>query len=119
MDYGVVYNPGMALSEYVPATFHDYALRRFINDFKWKSNRPGSESKGFPESEKHQIFRSLQLYIEDTKINESEEKKYLILPTSGPRKFSAQKSDHAKKFMAEYEKFENGPKVNEYFDEVF
>ena len=119
MDYGVVYSPGMSLSEYVPATFHDYALRRFINDFKWKSNRPGSESKGFPESAKHQIFRSLQLYIKDTKINESEEKKYLILPTSGPRKFSGQKSDHAKEFMVEYEKFENGPKVNEYFDEVF
>ena len=119
MDYPVVYSPGMQETEYVPATYHDDGLRRIIHDFQWRSKRPGSESKGFPESAKHQIFRSLQLYIEDTKINKSEEKKYLILPSSGPRKFSGQKSDHAKEFMVEYEKFENGPKVNEYFDEVF
>ena len=78
MDYPVVYSPGMQLTEYIPATFHDEGLKRVLHDFQWTSKRPGSESKGFPESAKHQFFKSLQLYIKDTKNNEHEEKKHLI-----------------------------------------
>mgnify|MGYP006100444453 CR=1 FL=1 len=118
MDYPVVYAPGMQLTEYVPATYHDDALRRVLHDFQWRSKRPGSESKGFPESAKHQIFRSLQLYIKDTKNNEHEERKHLILPIPNPKQTGHQKSYYANQFMEEYENFEKQP-VQEHFKKVF
>ena len=105
-DYPVVYSPGMQATEYVPATYHDDGLRRIVHDFQWRSKRPGSESKGFPESAKHQFFRSLQLYIKDTKNNEHEERKHLILPIPNPKQPEQQKSYYANQFMKEYEIFE-------------
>jgi len=117
-DYPVVYSPGMQETEYVPATYHDDGLRRIVNDFQWRSKRPGSESKGFPESAKHQFFRSLQLYIKDTKNNEHEERKHLILPIPNPKQTEQQKSYYANQFMKEYEIFEKQP-MQEHFKEVF
>ena len=117
-DYPVVHTPGMQLTEYVPATYHDDALRRVVHDFQWKSPRPGAESKGFPESAKHQIFRSLQLYIKDTKNSEHEERKHLILPIPNPKRPGHQKSYYANQFMEEYENFEKQP-VQEHFKKVF
>ena len=117
-DYPVVHTPGMQLTEYVPATYHDDALRRVVHDFQWKSPRPGAESKGFPESAKHQFFRSLQLYIKDTKNSEHEERKHLILPIPNPKRPGHQKSYYANQFMEEYENFEKQP-VQEHFKKVF
>ena len=118
MDYPVVYSPGMQETEYVPATYHDDGLRRIVHDFQWRSKRPGSESKGFPESAKHQFFRSLQLYIKDTKNSEHKERKHLILPIPNPKQPEQQKSYYANQFMKEYEIFEKQP-VQDYFKEVF
>ena len=120
MDYPVVYSPGMQETEYVPATYHDDGLRRIVHDFQWRSKRPGSESKGFPESAKHQFFRSLQLYIKDTKNknNDHKERKHLILPIPNPKQPEQQKSYCANQFMKEYEIFEKQP-VQDYFKEVF
>ena len=117
-DYPVVYSPGMQETEYVPATYHDDGLRRIVHDFQWRSKRPGSESKGFPESAKHQFFRSLQLYIKDTKNNDHKERKHLILPIPNPKQPEQQKSYYANQFMKEYEIFEKQP-VQDYFKEVF
>ena len=119
MDYPVVYSPGMQETEYVPATYHDDALRRVVHDFQWKSPRPGSESKSFPESAKHQFYRSLQLYIKDTKNNEhEEERKHIILPIPNPKRPGHQKSYYANQFMEGYENFEKQP-VQEHFKKVF
>jgi len=118
MDYPVVYAPGMQLTEYVPSTYHDEGLKRMVGDLQWISKRPGSESNGFPESAKHQIFRSLQLYIKDTKNSEHKERKHLILPIPNPKKPEHQKSYYANQFMEEYENFEKQP-VQEHFKKVF
>jgi len=105
----IVYSPGMSLTEYVPSTFHEEALKKFLDDFEFKSPRPGAEKICFPESAKKQIFRSLQLYIKDTK-NEDGEREHLILPDHN--------SLYAKKIRDEYNKFINNPN-KEYFKEVF
>ena len=95
-SYPLIYSPGMHQSEYVPATFHEKALERFLDDLEFSSSRPGAEKCCFPGSAKHQIFRSLQLYIKDTK-NEEGERKHLILPK--------QSSGQARRFNDQFNKF--------------
>ena len=60
-------------------------LKLFIKDLNWKSRRPYKNLKShpdakFPESTKHQIIRTLDLYIKDTNDGKGGKPDELILP---------------------------------------
>jgi len=84
-DFPVIGSPGMHATEYVPAAFNEKGLKLFIKDLNWKSRRPYKNLKShpdakFPESTKHQIIRTLDLYIKDTNDGKGGKPDELILP---------------------------------------
>ncbi len=75
-----VLSPGFHGTREVPATFCDKGIERFIKDLSWKcdaKDRGCPCNAKVPESIKHQIKRSLDLYCGDLKKNEE---KWLIIP---------------------------------------
>ena len=84
--YPLIGSPGMHATEYIPSSFHPKVLKLFLKDLRWKSYRPfKNEDKHpdavFPESAKHQIIRTLELYIEDTEQGKGG-KKDIVLPNN-------------------------------------
>ena len=108
--YPLVGSPGMHASEYVPSSFHAKGLKRFLKDFKWKSDRPFKNKHRhpdatFPESARHQIIRTLELYIKDTDHGKGGNKN-IILPNDETedgqelhRLYNEIKSSYIKKYL--------------------
>ena len=79
-----VLSPGFHSTKEVPSTFCEKGIDKFINDLKWECDH---KEKGCPcnaktpESIKHQIKRSLDLYCES--LNNSED--WLVIPKNNTR----------------------------------
>jgi len=108
-----VYSPGLHRSEYVPASLHNLGLKKICDDFDFVSER--NSSIKFPESIKHQFFKSLELYINDCDLGNggkigNEIGKELVLPLND--------SKEAQRFMKQYEKYSKNLN-SDYLKQVF
>ena len=104
-----LYSPGLHTSEYVPGSLHNLGLKKICDDFDFVSERDTSIK--FPESTKHQFFKSLQLYINDCNLGKGGKiGEELVLPLND--------SKEAQRFMKEYEKYSENLNKN-YLDQVF
>ena len=91
-----VYAPGLHGSEYVPGSLHNLGLKKICDDFDFVSER--DKTIKFPESVKHQFFKSLQLYIKDCDLgNGGKIGEELVLPLN--------ESKEAKRFINAYKKY--------------
>jgi len=108
-EYPIVIAPGLSRSEYVPNTLQQRGLKQISDDFEFVSDR--DKSIKFPESAKHQFYRSLELYVRDCDLGKGGRKgeKY-VLPIY--------ESKEAKRFMEGYNNYLKNRK-EEYFKEVF
>lgn len=86
-DYnnGYLFAPGFHTTKQVPSTFHKKGIKRFLDDMTWKCNKIkyGCKCNGqTPDQLKHQVIKSLNLYIRDveTDLKTKESRNYLILP---------------------------------------
>lgn len=109
-DYkkGLLFAPGFHTTKHTPATFHEDGLKRFLDDMEWECKRKnkGCNCNGkTPEKLKHQVIKSLQLYIDDIgeSIDQKKIRDYLVLP-KGHKRFT---------------KFYNSIKVNDSLCNVF
>jgi hypothetical protein len=91
-DYnnGCLFAPGFHTTEEVPSSFHNKGIKRFLDDMEWECNRKndGCTCNGrTPIELKHQIIKSLNLYINDVDIDfkTDESRDYVILPKSDQR----------------------------------
>ena len=108
-DYPIVPAPGLTKSEFVPNTLQQRGLKKISDDFEFVSDR--DKSIKFPESAKHQFYRSLQLYIKDCDLGKGGKiGEEIILPMY--------KSEQAEKFMNGYNNYLDNQK-EEYFKKVF
>ena len=104
-----IYSPGLHTSEYVPGSLHNLGLKKICDDFDFVSERDASIK--FPESTKHQFFKSLQLYINDCNLGKGGKiGEELVLPLND--------SKEAQRFMKEYIKYSKNLNKN-YLDQVF
>jgi hypothetical protein len=104
-----IYSPGLHTSEYVPGSLHNLGLKKICDDFDFVSERDTSIK--FPESTKHQFFKSLQLYINDCNLGKGGKiGEELVLPLNN--------SKEAQRFMKEYEKYSKNLNKN-YLNQVF
>jgi|TARA_B100001079_G_scaffold270761_1_gene285986 hypothetical protein len=113
--YPLIGSPGMHKTEYVPSAFHPKALKLFLKDFEWKSKRPFQNLERhpdaiFPESARHQIIKTLELYIDDTNNGEGGEPDELVLPNK--------ETQDGKKLNEIYHKIKSSYKT-EYLEKVF
>ena len=109
-DYkqGLLFAPGFHTTKHTPATFHQDGLKRFLDDMEWKCNRKneGCLCNGeTPNELKHQVIKSLQLYINDIGkgVDNKETRDYLVLPKGHER----------------FDKFYNSIKVEDKLCNVF
>lgn len=104
-----IYSPGLHTSEYVPGSLHPLGLKKICDDFDFVSERDTSIK--FPESAKHQFFRSLQLYINDCNLGEGGKiGEELVLPLND--------SKEAQRFMNQYKAYSTKLDSN-YLNQVF
>ncbi len=86
-DYneGLLFAPGFHTTKHTPATFHNDGLKRFLDDMEWKCNQvnEGCNCNGeTPKELKHQVIKSLNLYIKDIgkSIYQNGNRDYLVIP---------------------------------------
>lgn len=104
-----IYSPGLHTSEYVPGSLHSLGLKKICDDFDFVSERDASIK--FPESAKHQFFRSLQLYINDCNLGRGGKiGEELVLPLN--------ESKEAQRFMSQYKSYSSKLDSN-YLNQVF
>ena len=104
-----VYAPGLHGSEYVPGSLHNLGLKKICDDFDFVSER--DKTIKFPESVKHQFFKSLQLYIKDCDLgNGGKIGEELVLPLN--------ESKEAKRFVNAYKKYIENLNLD-YVNQVF
>ena len=104
-----IYSPGLHTSEYVPGSLHSLGLKKICDDFDFVSERDASIK--FPESAKHQFFRSLQLYINDCNLGKGGKiGEELVLPLND--------SKEAHRFMNQYKAYSTKLDSN-YLNQVF
>jgi len=104
-----LYAPGFHETIHVPSSFNKKGIERFIDNFKWKSNKPNASEQEIrdnyafsPPSLKHQVIKSLKLYLKDVE-DKDDDRRYLIIPV------------HDKEFM----KFFNEGSFNDEYCKLF